>query len=136
MPFGLIVGVNSHFQSVIFTGVLLREEKVENFEWVFREFVKLMNSKKPVTILTGDFSTAWGNHLTYHLIDLIFQRKLCPFPHKKLTVVSFCRSVQSDGGSHWECTADDEASMVQMACLTESKGEARSPLWEEQSVQG
>jgi hypothetical protein len=61
MPFGLIVGVNSHFQSVIFTGVLLREEKVENFEWVFREFVKLMNSKKPVTILTGDFSTARGN---------------------------------------------------------------------------
>jgi hypothetical protein len=53
MPFGLIVGVNSHFQSVIFAGVLLREEKVENFEWVFREFVKMMSGKKPVTILTG-----------------------------------------------------------------------------------
>ncbi|KAM0923575.1 hypothetical protein ACQ4PT_005447 [Festuca glaucescens] len=52
MPFGLIVGVNSHFQSVIFGGVLLREEKVENFEWVFREFVKMMSGKNPVTILT------------------------------------------------------------------------------------
>jgi hypothetical protein len=53
MPFGLIVGVNNHFQSVIFVGVLLREEKVGNFEWVFREFVKIMSGKKPVTILTG-----------------------------------------------------------------------------------
>ncbi|KAK1609110.1 hypothetical protein QYE76_032783 [Lolium multiflorum] len=52
MPFGLIVGVNSHFQSAIFAGVLLREEKVENFEWVFGEFVKMMSGKKPVTILT------------------------------------------------------------------------------------
>jgi hypothetical protein len=55
MPFGLIVGVNSHFQSVIFGGVLLREEKVENFEWVFREFVKMMSGKNPLTILTGNF---------------------------------------------------------------------------------
>ncbi|KAM0858945.1 hypothetical protein ACQ4PT_047538 [Festuca glaucescens] len=31
--------------SVIFAGVLLREEKVENFEWVFREFVKMMSGK-------------------------------------------------------------------------------------------
>jgi hypothetical protein len=54
MPFGLIVGVNSHFQSVIFAGVLLREEKVENFEWLFREFVKMMSGKNPLTILTGN----------------------------------------------------------------------------------
>jgi hypothetical protein len=54
MPFGLIVGVNSHFQSVIFAGVLLREEKVENFEWLFREFVKMMSGNNPLTILTGN----------------------------------------------------------------------------------
>lgn len=52
LPFGLIVGVNSHFQNVIYAGVLLHEEKVENFEWVFREFVKMMSGKTPVTILT------------------------------------------------------------------------------------
>ncbi|KAK1682188.1 hypothetical protein QYE76_043036 [Lolium multiflorum] len=53
--------------SVIFAGVLLREEKVENFEWIFREFVKLMSGKKPVTVLTDQcraMEVAIGNVLT------------------------------------------------------------------------
>lgn len=33
MPFGLFVGVNNHFQSVIFGGVLVRDETVETFTW-------------------------------------------------------------------------------------------------------
>ncbi|XP_037420117.1 protein FAR1-RELATED SEQUENCE 5-like [Triticum dicoccoides] len=52
MPFGLFVGVNNHFQSVIYAGVLMRDEKVETFNWVFSEFVKLMGGKKTITILT------------------------------------------------------------------------------------
>jgi hypothetical protein len=27
MPFGLFVGVNNHFQSIIFGGVMMRDEK-------------------------------------------------------------------------------------------------------------
>ena len=36
MSFGLFVGVNNHFQSVIYAGVLMRDEKVESFNWVFQ----------------------------------------------------------------------------------------------------
>lgn len=52
MPFGLFVGVNNHFQSVIFAGVLMRDETIESFEWVFSQFVSLMGGEEPKTILT------------------------------------------------------------------------------------
>jgi hypothetical protein len=53
MPFGLFVGVNNNFQSIILGGVLLTNERTEPFEWVFKEFVFIMGGKAPVTILTG-----------------------------------------------------------------------------------
>ncbi|XP_014753177.1 protein FAR1-RELATED SEQUENCE 5 isoform X2 [Brachypodium distachyon] len=52
MPFALFVGVNEHYQSTIFGGVLLRDEKIPSFEWAFSTFVELMNGKHPVTMLT------------------------------------------------------------------------------------
>lgn len=57
MPFALFVGVNEHYQSTIFGGVLLRDEKIPSFEWAFSTFVELMNGKHPLTMLTGIFGT-------------------------------------------------------------------------------
>jgi hypothetical protein len=53
LPFGLFVGVNNHFQSVIFAGVLLTEETIEAFKWTFRNFTAMMGRDAPKTILTG-----------------------------------------------------------------------------------
>ena len=54
MPFGLFVGVNNHFQSVLLGRVLMTDEKIETFRWIFKEFTRLMGGKEPVTILTGE----------------------------------------------------------------------------------
>ena len=52
MSFGLLVGVNNHFRSIILGGVFMRHEAGENVEWVFSEFLTLMGGN-PDTILVG-----------------------------------------------------------------------------------
>ena len=55
MLFGMFVGVNNHFQSIMFAGVLRTKEDTESFKWVFKEFITLMGGKFLVTILIGTF---------------------------------------------------------------------------------
>lgn len=53
MPFGLFVGANNHFQTVVFAGVLMTAETTEAFEWVFSTFARVMGNVKLSIILTG-----------------------------------------------------------------------------------
>ncbi|KAM0929260.1 hypothetical protein ACQ4PT_001753 [Festuca glaucescens] len=52
MPFGLFVGVNNHFQSVIIGVVLLRDETVDTLQWLFTEFFCMVGGPQPKTMLT------------------------------------------------------------------------------------
>ena len=53
MPLGVFVGVNHHLQSNIFVVALVRDETIPSFEWVFKTFLRCMNNKPPICMLTG-----------------------------------------------------------------------------------
>ena len=55
--YGPLVGINNHRKTVMFGCSFIAEEKVESFEWVLRQFKKVMNNKSPISIFTDqDFA--------------------------------------------------------------------------------
>nr|XP_043618956.1 protein FAR1-RELATED SEQUENCE 5-like [Erigeron canadensis] len=52
MPFAPFIGVNHHYQSIIFGGALLENEKQETFESLFNRFLECMFVKPPSAIIT------------------------------------------------------------------------------------
>ncbi|XP_044355413.1 protein FAR1-RELATED SEQUENCE 5 [Triticum aestivum] len=51
-PFGLFVGVNNNFETILLGGVLMINEKMESYKWVLSQFFQLMGGEHPKTILT------------------------------------------------------------------------------------
>jgi len=52
MPFAPFVGLNHHFQSILFGCALLQDETEKSFEWLFQTWLKSMSGKSPVSIIT------------------------------------------------------------------------------------
>ncbi|XP_020181282.1 protein FAR1-RELATED SEQUENCE 5-like [Aegilops tauschii subsp. strangulata] len=57
MPLGVFAGVNHHLQSTIFAVALVRDETIPSFEWVFKTFLRCMNNKPPICMLTDQCSS-------------------------------------------------------------------------------
>jgi hypothetical protein len=118
LPFGLFVGVNNHFQSIMFGGVLLTTEKVEDFEWAFSKFAEIMGGKQPHTILTGSFVTfpailVWTPMLFSNLLLVIY---ICSMHVYNLMNLFCTRSVSSYGCGHKVYIPRAQSQVVSMAC--------------------
>jgi hypothetical protein len=53
MPLAMFVGFNNQMQNVVFGQALLRDEKADTFEWLFRQFQICVCGKDPIVIFTG-----------------------------------------------------------------------------------
>ncbi|XP_074342865.1 protein FAR1-RELATED SEQUENCE 5-like [Apium graveolens] len=51
MPFFPFIGVNHHYQSVIFGFALMRDEHASNFEWILRTWLEGVGNNPPLTII-------------------------------------------------------------------------------------
>lgn len=52
MPFAPFVGLNNHYQSILFGCALLQDESERSFIWLFETFLKAMDGKKPKSVIT------------------------------------------------------------------------------------
>ncbi|XP_028104573.1 protein FAR1-RELATED SEQUENCE 5-like [Camellia sinensis] len=56
-PFVMLASVTNHFRTTIFAYVLLANETINTYTWVFETFMEAMGNKAPVSILTdGDMA--------------------------------------------------------------------------------
>jgi hypothetical protein len=52
MPFAPFVGLNNHYQSILFGCALLQDESENSFIWLFETFLEAMDGKKPISVIT------------------------------------------------------------------------------------
>jgi hypothetical protein len=53
MPLAMFVGFNNQLQNVVFGQALLRDERADTFEWLFKTSRTCMGGRDPMVILTG-----------------------------------------------------------------------------------
>jgi hypothetical protein len=64
MPFAPILGTNHHKQTILFGVVLLFDETIPSFVWLFESFLTVMSGKHPSTIFT-DQDAAMAGAIAY-----------------------------------------------------------------------
>ncbi|XP_074378107.1 protein FAR1-RELATED SEQUENCE 5-like [Apium graveolens] len=52
MPFIPIMGVNHHYQNILFGFALMSDEKETSYKWVLKTWLKVVGNKPPQTIIT------------------------------------------------------------------------------------
>jgi transposase-like protein len=57
MIYVLFTSVNHHMQSVFFGGAFIVNEKIESYEWLFRNFLSAMEGKTPRFIITDEHAS-------------------------------------------------------------------------------
>jgi hypothetical protein len=55
MPLVMFVGFNNQLQNAVFGLTLLRDERLDTFQWLFRQFRVCMGGKDPVVVSTCVF---------------------------------------------------------------------------------
>jgi hypothetical protein len=53
MPLAMFVRFNNQLQTVMFAQALIRDERMNIFEWVLQQFKNCMDGKDPITIFIG-----------------------------------------------------------------------------------
>jgi hypothetical protein len=53
MPLAMFVGFNNQLQTVVFAQALIRDERMDIFEWVLQQFKNCMDGKDSITIFIG-----------------------------------------------------------------------------------
>ncbi|CAO2152206.1 unnamed protein product [Urochloa humidicola] len=57
MPLAMFVGFNNQLQNVVFGQALIRDEKADTFEWLFKQFRICMGGRDPIVIFTDQDSS-------------------------------------------------------------------------------
>ncbi|XP_065877465.1 protein FAR1-RELATED SEQUENCE 5-like [Euphorbia lathyris] len=56
-PVVTLIGVNNHWQSIVFACALLEDEQASSYNWMLRTFLDCMSGKKPLSVVTdGDLA--------------------------------------------------------------------------------
>ncbi|KAF2296696.1 hypothetical protein GH714_001308 [Hevea brasiliensis] len=82
------VGVNHHWQNVLFGCAFLLDEKIDSFKWLFQSFLESMGNRPPITIFT-DQDSAMSN-----AIKVVF-----PTTHHRLCLWHISKNAPSHFGS-------------------------------------